>query len=180
MNKLVLRIFAVIACLFVAYGGLRVYGTYWRMPLVESLKCAGSNQFDAGMCEWRLKNSIGQDDIEFLNSMAGAQYLLLMDNKDKQKELLDFLISRGLKINATTTALTKGTTALHFAAGWGNPYVVQLLLEHGASPNPIDGAGKTPIDYAQAKLHGKFNQPGSDHAAVIAQINDAMSKQSHR
>ena len=41
-----------------------------------------------------------------------------------------------------------GTTALHYAASWGNVHAVRALLEAGASLQMTDYAGKTALHWA--------------------------------
>ncbi len=44
----------------------------------------------------------------------------------------------------------QGTTALHAAASNGHAEVVDVLIQHGAWVNPLDGQGRTPLDLAIA------------------------------
>ncbi len=46
-----------------------------------------------------------------------------------------------------------GQSALHFAARWGHPTTVSLLLQHGASVAQEDLHGKTAVDMATAGGH---------------------------
>jgi len=46
-------------------------------------------------------------------------------------------------------------TALHFAALYGHLNIVAELLKKGADPNEKDGAGRTPLDYANRYGHEK-------------------------
>jgi len=51
------------------------------------------------------------------------------------------------------TAHDAGMTALHAAAGAGHLDIVDLLIQHGAWVNPLDGQQKTPLDWAIAGGH---------------------------
>ena len=42
-----------------------------------------------------------------------------------------------------------GRTPLHYASMFGEPAVVEMLLEHYADPTAKDNSGKTPLDYAR-------------------------------
>lgn len=63
----------------------------------------------------------------------------------KNKELVDFLISKGANVNAKNTS--DGTTVIGYACMWGeeNKSIVELLLSKGARLNVTDGAGRTPL-----------------------------------
>ena len=63
---------------------------------------------------------------------------------------VNFLLDHGADPNAVDG---RGFTALHRAAEMGEPRIVQLLLDRGASPNPV-AEGKTPLSLAQ-KRHEK-------------------------
>ena len=56
------------------------------------------------------------------------------------------LIEAGADVNKQCE---HGRTALHMAAAWGHADVVQLLMEHGASPKIVDDEGMTPPMVAQ-------------------------------
>lgn len=47
---------------------------------------------------------------------------------------------------------TKGETALHRAAAYGNEEMIELLLEHGADPAAQDANGDSPIGWASVHL----------------------------
>lgn len=53
------------------------------------------------------------------------------------------LARRGQNLDATDE---KGRTALHYAAEFDQPDMVQLLIEMGADPNVLDAKGHTPAD----------------------------------
>ena len=56
---------------------------------------------------------------------------------------------------------TKGMTALHAAAGAGHLDIVDLLIQHGAWVNPLDGQQKTPLDWAIAGGHPAITAPNT-------------------
>lgn len=65
-----------------------------------------------------------------------------------------WLIARGVDVNAVDD---DGRTALHYAAMQGvRPDYVRELLDAGAVPDVRDGAGATPLDYAQRKGRSKL------------------------
>jgi cytohesin len=64
------------------------------------------------------------------------------------KDVVEFLLASGAKINATNNA---GETPLHLAAGKGYKDVVELLLAHGAGVNFRDSHGHTPLELAAAE-----------------------------
>jgi len=60
--------------------------------------------------------------------------------------MAEFLIREGAHINGKATLI--GFTPLHWAAGWGDADILNLLLEKGAEINADNGGGATPIVYA--------------------------------
>jgi len=62
------------------------------------------------------------------------------------EEMLSALIDRGAKIDDRDEMLHY--TPLHYAAGWGGPAVVELLLSKGADVNARDRNNKTPLKLA--------------------------------
>jgi hypothetical protein len=97
-----------------------------------------------------------------------------------QKELAEFLLSRGARLdifsgaalgmkNAVETMLEKnpelaakrlrppnrGMQPLHLAAWRGHREVVECLLDHGADLNAGDDRGDTPLAYAERSGHGE-------------------------
>lgn len=88
------------------------------------------------------------------NALAGhlARIAALPSGGDKalyKKRLLMLLpmIQRGAHVD-TTTAETKGNTALHYACGLGDDSLVLWLLQHGANPNAVTHKGATPLQCA--------------------------------
>ncbi|MCA9790275.1 MAG: ankyrin repeat domain-containing protein [Candidatus Eremiobacteraeota bacterium] len=72
-------------------------------------------------------------------------------------EMVNLLLARGAKVNATTR---RGSTALHAAANRGSETILALLLENGADPNIRNGRGQTPLVVAVNRRH----------LAVVAQL----------
>jgi ankyrin repeat protein len=62
---------------------------------------------------------------------------------------------RLLEANASVNVADdyKGQTALHFAAGWGNVAIVQMLVDANACVNAPDFRGKTALMYASDEGH---------------------------
>jgi len=58
-------------------------------------------------------------------------------------------LAKGASANARDA---KGGSALHWAAGRGDPAIVALLLQSGADVGALDGVGQTPLDVAR-KMH---------------------------
>lgn len=58
----------------------------------------------------------------------------------------EFLVSKGIKANVTTT---KGTTPLHILAGrCKDPQIIRFFMEQGVNPNAADHEGNTPLHIA--------------------------------
>ena len=65
---------------------------------------------------------------------------------DDGYELLQYLLSRGAKVNAKTTT---GVTSLHWAACHGSPLAVSALLSAGANVHAMTETGETPQDWSK-------------------------------
>lgn len=62
------------------------------------------------------------------------------------QEMAEILLNAGAQVNFTDR--NYGRTMLHFAAIKGNSAMAKLLLDHGASLEPLDPTGRTPLHYA--------------------------------
>ncbi|KAK4033623.1 ankyrin repeat-containing domain protein [Parachaetomium inaequale] len=82
----------------------------------------------------------------------------LRDREDIVKALLDAVAVRGSKRRraADERCLEKGTTPLHWASGYGNRKVVNLLLQEGARADLADNRGKTAINWAARYGHAEI------------------------
>lgn len=58
------------------------------------------------------------------------------------------------------------SSSLHYAACFGRPDVVKILLRHGANPDLRDEDGKTPLDRARERGEGT-------HREVISILHSA-------
>ena len=68
------------------------------------------------------------------------------------------LIDAGVDVNSQDLH-SKSETALMYAAGSGNYFVVQLLLEKGADPSMEDHLGQTALDHARTRrIRGMLRQ----------------------
>lgn len=65
-------------------------------------------------------------------------------------------------VNVQTT--DKGTSPLHLAAQWGDPQVIQALIDKGANINATDKAGNYPQVYAQSQEAKDLLSPKPDNA----------------
>jgi len=82
------------------------------------------------------------------------------DSEDKLRELLDLNTDNRL-----------GETALHIATAMGHVDIIMSLLQRGASPNTLDGFGRTPRDVAAA--HGIVAE---DIDEILAQKGGRLMK----
>ncbi|KAI0222002.1 hypothetical protein LSAT2_026744 [Lamellibrachia satsuma] len=65
--------------------------------------------------------------------------------KDGHKSIVDMLLSRGVRVNATNMG---DDTPLHLAAAHGHQEIVLNLLRNKANVNAINEHGNTPLHYA--------------------------------
>jgi ankyrin repeat protein len=91
------------------------------------------------------------NDLEMSDLGEGsAAFLVSVIRGDTN--LASFLLERGADVETRFTGrdTPKGSTPLMWAAWWGFPEMVKLLLKHGASIEARDGEGLTALMYAAA------------------------------
>jgi hypothetical protein len=109
-------------------------------------------------CVWRVRGSVvhvaaGAGDLKTLRMFAGRQ--LLLDDEDfrgisplsfaaksGRAEAVRVLLECGASIGLPS--LSDGKVALHYAARHGRE-VTKILLDFGATPDPLDNGGLTPL-----------------------------------
>lgn len=99
----------------------------------------------------------GNMEVNFMDDVG--QTLLNWASAFGTQEMVEFLCSQGADVN-------KGqrSSSLHYAACFGRPGVVKVLLRHGANPDLRDEDGKTPLDKARER-----NDEGHREVAAILQ-----------
>ncbi|RWS30867.1 E3 ubiquitin-protein ligase HECTD1-like isoform X10 [Leptotrombidium deliense] len=99
----------------------------------------------------------GNIEVNFMDDVG--QTLLNWASAFGTQEMVEFLCDRGADVN-------KGqrSSSLHYAACFGRPGVVKVLLRHGANPDLRDEDGKTPLDKARER-----NDEGHREVAAILQ-----------
>ena len=87
-----------------------------------------------------------------------------------QKRLLTLLpmIRHGADVDITLPE-TKGNTALHYSCAIGSLSITRWLLEHGANPNAVTNAGKTPLECVGSDNRAAIIQALKNHGAYTAQ-----------
>jgi hypothetical protein len=58
-------------------------------------------------------------------------------------------------------------TSVHYAAECGNYIGAQLCLDYGASPNILDGNGRTPLDYCSERFEVKAAESNSVESVLL-------------
>mmetsp|Transcript_18912 Transcript_18912/g.52753 ORF Transcript_18912/g.52753 Transcript_18912/m.52753 type:complete len:467 (-) Transcript_18912:58-1458(-) len=95
-------------------------------------------------------------------------------------ESMQSLLKHGIDVDVPTNRM--GDTALIWAAQFGMPSMVKLLLEHGASPETINLGGWTPLHYAaqlgaeasvRALLQGRANPDTASQGGRTALLEAA-------
>ncbi|GGY81525.1 ankyrin repeat domain-containing protein [Marinobacter zhanjiangensis] len=110
-----------------------------------------------------------EDEVQQLNTEAGARYAALYPDKAEARKLLKHFLENGVDVNAVDTATGSGVSALHSAVLERSPFAVDLLLEHGANPAIQGEQGRTPLDFARL-LQEK--EAGPDIAKIIAALEN--------
>lgn len=88
------------------------------------------------------------DEIAYMNSRAGAQWVFIADHDDDARALLRRYLAAGLDLHAVDEQQQRWT-ALHSAALDGEEREVRILLEFGADAARRDTEGRTPADLAR-------------------------------
>jgi hypothetical protein len=117
-----------------------------RQTPLELIACIDAEQaWMSWSCKEVLYHSrMSEAEIVDLNRHAGALYAVSLSNKSAAEELLVFLQSSGVDINAKDLKAT-GRTALHTTVASGNALQSELLLRHGARSDVADDNGVTPL-----------------------------------
>jgi len=98
------------------------------------------------------------------------------DVQDRSIAALKALLAGGADINQ---ADAHGRTALHSAAFWGWPRVVEFLAAHGANLMAEDADGMNPVDAARGKMkEGRLGAPtpGKGHEQTAALLERLMAE----
>jgi hypothetical protein len=112
---------------------------------------------------------LNAEEVDFLNSVAGARIAAEIPDKAKAERLLKFFLSKGVDINASSK-LSPGWTALRTAATSpdlsteNRLQTVQLLLKYGAKADVLDRNGRTALDAVRVM---KEKYPDLDYSQVI-------------
>src|SRR5689334_20286237 len=78
-------------------------------------------------------------------AIAGADLRLIDAAKRRDTKTIQLLVREHVDVNTT---YGDGTTALHWAAYWGDKPSAELLLGAGADPNKTTGLGVPPLHLA--------------------------------
>ncbi len=83
------------------------------------------------------------------------------------KEVVEFLISRGADVNAISrnTTFARGVPILQSGVASGNAEVVRVLLDHGANPNVLNEQEGTPLFAAAFEGNAEMVRLLLDHGA---------------
>ena len=84
-------------------------------------------------------------DIKTKSLDGDNKTLMYWAGEHGDKELIDFLVKKGLDVNISTR---DGSTGLHEAAWYNNPEAARALIAHGAKVNVTNASGNTPLHYA--------------------------------
>jgi len=116
-----------------------------------------------------------QEEVVELNASAGAQYPVLMPDRNEATRLLQHYLRAGVDINAIDTRSPLKWTALHTATFEGNPQAVRLLLDNGADARIKDSMGRTPLDIAHDALS---KVPSGGFGQIVSMLAENSSNES--
>ena len=112
------------------------FGGEWGTPLEWAAEHGSKEMIEVLLEHGASINSTFGDD--------GDTVLHCAASRNRDEEIVDFLIAKGAQVNAKTKSLT---TPLHIAAG-GHRVIAAILLANGADPNAKDDHGWTPLFFA--------------------------------
>jgi hypothetical protein len=152
--------------------------------------------FSPTLCDIHFKKYRGNaEDIGYLNATAGA-YNVARENRGenglrsrrKNVENLEFLISKGLDVNAktdfakvskTNADVKMHVTSLFLAVASKDLEVTQILIDNGADPNIKDDWGMTALEMA-VKLEESRSGAGydgdTDTNGIVGILKEAQLK----
>ncbi|MDE6314544.1 MAG: ankyrin repeat domain-containing protein [Lachnospiraceae bacterium] len=101
-----------------------------------------------------LKDIIFLSSIESMEKTDADGYAAIhYVAKNSHMPMMMYMIERGVNVNLVTDYPAKsGLTPLHIACMWGNPYMVEMLMEAGADDTTTDALGKTAAHFAVEEL----------------------------
>ena len=106
----------------------------------------------------------GGVEVNFMDDVG--QTLLNWASAFGTQEMVEFLCDRGADVNRG-----QRSSSLHYAACFGRPNVVKVLLRHGANPDLRDEDGKTPLD----KARERSDEGHREVAAILQTPGEWMS-----
>ncbi len=154
--------------------------------------------FSPKLCDIYLKNYRGNaEDIEYLNATAGAYNVARensagesgLRNRAKNVENLQFLITKGLDVNAKTDYAKVSkinadvqihVTPLYLAVASKDLEAVQILLDNGADPNIKDDRGLSVLEMAikiQEARMGSGYDSSTDNSGILGILKEAQIKE---
>lgn len=110
----------------------------------------------------------------YLKNMYNETILHKASKEVRNAAVIERLIQVGADINAKAR---NDETPLHKAADYGNIDAVRVLLAHGADPNSVDTAGKTPLDLAESTNYSTTKKIVEMLKAVTAQSKSQSTAQ---
>lgn len=131
-----------------------------KLPTPAAAATASNKKYDAQtdklhrqLIEWiRVKDTesfvealeTNQIDINFTDDVG--QTLMNWSAAFGTAEMVEYLASRGADVNRGLRS-----SSLHYAACFGRPQIVRILLRHGANPDLRDEEGKTALEKARER-----------------------------
>jgi ankyrin repeat protein len=138
-------------------------------PAVRELLIKGIDAGDLGKVKKLL--ALNRNLLEASCFCTDSRGPLLEATLVSNIEIMRYLLEQGADVNAKVEQAEgqfAGATALHMAAEYGTPDMVELLVSYGANVNAIDGQGFTPL--AMAASRAKPGPPVEPDNAIIEHL----------
>ena len=109
--------------------------------------------FTKDECAVELLEAARYDDIDIVRAVLSIYPSILIRTTDADNDNAQQQPDDAAATNTKTTATSKETTPLHYAAANGHTATVQLLIQCGADPMATNAQHNTPLHWAAANGH---------------------------
>jgi hypothetical protein len=169
-KKTIVYFFALILCVLIYIYSYFVVGTFRNFEFLLMCSQGRESLIPKRICQIYLFNFAGTpDEISDINRGIGIVWALSANDHDDQIKLFNFLLKKGVDINAIDER--SGLGALHVMVVENNFNAVGLLLSNGANPGlKSKKYPKNPLELALER-QGQPDQPNRERIINMLKNN---------